>query len=297
MGTGITILAAEADALQAAVRAAEAELARIDLTCSRFRPDSDLSRINEGAGEWVKVDPVCIEAVEVALRAAEMTEGLVDPTVGGALLESGYDVDFEVLAKDGPPIKLAVGPIPGWQKVLINKKSGAVRVPPNVHLDLGATAKALASDRAAHAAVDATGVGVLVSCGGDVAALGTPPPGGWNVRVTEHYSDPVEAAQQLIWFEGGGVATSGVSARRWRRGGQSLHHIIDPATSLPAQTPWRIATVIAATCVDANIASTAAIILGDAAPAWLEERGLAARLVRDDGFVLNICGWPATVAA
>jgi thiamine biosynthesis lipoprotein ApbE len=296
MGTGVTIVAAHPDALAAVVHAAEAELSNIDQTCSRFRPDSDLSRINDSAGEWVRVSPLCIEAIDVALRAAEMTDGLVDPTVGGALVESGYTEDFDILAKDGPPLRLTAKAIPGWHNVLINRKLGAVRVPSLVRLDLGATAKSLAADRAAAAAVAATNVGVLISCGGDLAALGDAPLDGWSVRVSEHHADPVDAPGQTIIFDQGGLATSGVAARRWRRGGQAFHHIIDPATSLPATTPWRVVTVAAATCVDANIASTAAVILGDAAPAWLEERGLAARLVRTDGSVLRVGNWPAEVA-
>jgi thiamine biosynthesis lipoprotein len=115
--------------------------------------------------------------------------------------------------------------------------------------------------------------------------------------VSEHHADPLDAPGQTILFEQGGLATSGVTARHWRRGGQSFHHIIDPATSLPATTPWRVVTVAASTCVEANIASTAAVILGDAAPAWLQERGLAARLVRTDGSVLYVGGWPAETAA
>ena len=297
MGTGVTIAAAEPEALAGAVAAAEVELSTIDQACSRFRADSDLSRINDRAGEWVRVSPLCIAAIEVALRAAEMTDGLIDPTVGGALEESGYTEDFEILAKDGPALHLTVKPIPGWQKVLINRKTGAVRVPQLVHLDLGATAKSLASDRAATAAAAATSVGVLVSCGGDLAAVGKAPSDGWSVRVSEHHADPVDAPGQTILFEQGGLATSGVTARRWRRGGQSFHHIIDPATSLPAETPWRVVTVAASTCVEANIASTAAVILGDAAPAWLEARGLAARLVRTDGSVLRVGAWPAETMA
>src|SRR6202011_5579375 len=228
--------------------------------------------INDRAGEWVRVSSLCLEAVEVALRAAEMPDGLIAPTVGGALEESGYTEDFEILAKDGPALHLTVKPIPGWQKVLINRKTGAVRVPFGVHLDLGATAKSLASDRAAAAAAAATNVGVLVSCGGDLAAIGTAPSGGWSVRVSEHHADPVDAPGQTILFDQGGLATSGVTARRWKRGEQTLHHIIDPMTSLPAATPWRVVTVAAKTCVDANIASTAAVILGEDAPAWLQDR-------------------------
>jgi thiamine biosynthesis lipoprotein ApbE len=297
MGTGVTIAAAEPDALSAAVTAAQAVLSNIDLACSRFRPDSDLSRINEAGGGWVRVSPLCIEAIEVALRAAELTDGLVDPTVGSALEASGYSEDFALLAKEGPPIRLRVEPIPGWQKVLINRKLGAVLVPPTVHLDLGATAKSLASDRAVAAAHAATHVGVLISCGGDLAAAGEGPPGGWSIRVAEHHADSVEAPGQTILFDQGGLATSGVTARRWKRGEQTLHHIIDPMTSLPAATPWRVVTVAAATCVDANIASTAAVILGEDAPDWLQHRGFSARLVRDDGSVLRVGGWPAELPA
>jgi thiamine biosynthesis lipoprotein len=232
----------------------------------------------------------------VALRAAEMTDGLIDPTVGGALEASGYSRDFDSLDKDGPALHLAVRPVPGWHQILINRKTGAVRVPSGVHLDLGATAKSLASDRAAEMAAAATSVGVLVSCGGDIAAIGAPPPGGWSVRVSEHHADPLDAPGETILFDHGGLATSGVTARQWRRGGQSFHHIIDPATSMPATTPWRVVTVAASTCVEANIASTAAVIIGDAAPDWLQERGLAARLVRNDGSVLRIGGWPMEAA-
>jgi thiamine biosynthesis lipoprotein len=297
MGTGVTIATAEPDALAAAVLAAEAELSNIDHSCSRFRPDSDVSRINERAGEWVKVSPLCIAAIEVALRAAEMTDGLIDPTVGGALEASGYTEDFDILARDGPALHLTMKPVPGWHRVLINRKTGAVRVPPLVHLDLGATAKSLASDRAAAAAAAATNVGVLVSCGGDLTATGNAPSDGWSVRVSEHHADPDDAPGQTILFERGGLATSGVTARRWRRGGETFHHIIDPSTSLPAVTPWRVVTVAASTCVEANIASTAAVILGDAAPAWLQALGLPARLVRSDGSVLRLGGWPAETEA
>ena len=297
MGTGVTIVAAEPDALPGAVSAVEEVLSRIDLACSRFRPESDVSRINNAGGEWVRVSPLCIEAIEVALDAAQKTDGLVDPTVGCALDVCGYSQDFELVVKDGPPIRLTVNAVPGWHKVSINRKRGSVRVPPSVHLDLGATAKSLASDRAAAAAFAATDVGVLVSCGGDLTAAGDAPAGGWSIRVSEHHADPVEAPGQTILFDVGGLATSGVTGRHWRRGDQTLHHIIDPATSLPAATPWRVVTVAAATCVDANIASTAAVILGDDAPAWLGSRGLAARLVRDDGSVLRVGGWPAELPA
>jgi thiamine biosynthesis lipoprotein len=83
-------------------------------------------------------------------------------------------------------------------------------------------------------------------------------------------------------------------ARRWTRGGIAFHHIIDPATSRPVESPWRTATVAAATCVEANVAATAAIVMGTGAPAWLGARRLPARLVRVDGDVLRLRDWPGT---
>jgi thiamine biosynthesis lipoprotein len=176
--------------------------------------------------------------------------------------------------------------------VQVNRRLGRVRVGRGIRLDLGATAKSLAADRAAAAAAEAVGTGVIVSCGGDVAAAGDPPPDGWPVRVCEYHADPPDAPSEMVVIDAGGLATSGVTARHWQRGGRTFHHIIDPATSQPADTPWRVVTVAAATCVDANIASTAAVILGSDAPAWLAERRLAARLVWADGSVLRVGGWP-----
>jgi len=297
MGTGVSLAVAEPAGLPAAQRVVAVELSAIEQACSRFRPDSDLSQVNDSPGAWVRVSSLFLEALEVGLRAAEVTAGLVDPTVGAAVEAAGYTEDFEILPKYGPGLRLISRPVPGWRRVEINRRASTVRVPRGVRLDLGATAKSLAADRAAAAAAAHCGMGVLVSCGGDIAAAGDPPPGGWCIRVSEHHADPPDAPGETILVEGGGLATSGVRARSWRRGGQLLHHIIDPATGLPADTPWRFVTVAAATCVDANIASTAAVILGDTGPPWLEQRGLVARLVGADGTVLRVGGWPEETEA
>ena len=122
--------------------------------------------------------------------------------------------------------------------------------------------------------------------------IGTGPPGGWKIALTQHSRNEPDNATENVLLPDGGLATSGVTYRCWSRGGATVHHIIDPKTGAPAITPWRTATVIAGTCVDANIASTSAIILGDAAPKWLAERRLAARLVAQDESVQYIAGWP-----
>ena len=150
---------------------------------------------------------------------------------------------------------------------------GTVRVPKGVELDLGATAKAWCADRAAQAAAERRGCGVVVGLGGDLACAGDPPEGGWRVRVADdHRAAPDAPGGQTVWISAAGSRASGTSVRRWSRGGRSLHHVIDPSTSLPAADCWRTASVVAASCADANIASTAAIVLGADAPAWLAAR-------------------------
>jgi len=133
---------------------------------------------------------------------------------------------------------------------------------------------------------------VLVSLGGDIAVAGDPPAEGWAVQTSEDSNAPIDDAEETITIESGGIATSSITVRRWTRGGVVLHHIIDPTTGLPVAGPWRTASVVAASCVDANIASTAAIVKGESAIAWLAATGLQARLADRDGGVHRVSGWP-----
>ena len=170
--------------------------------------------------------------------------------------------------------------------------AATVRVLRGARLDLGASAKALAADRAALDAAERTGAGVLVSLGGDIAVAGPAPEGGWQVLVTDDHDAALDATGQVVGISGGGLATSSTTVRRWMREGAPLHHIVDPRTGLPAETPLRTVSVTAGDCVTANAATTAAIILGDKAGAWLQERGLPARLVTVDGCITHLGGWP-----
>jgi FAD:protein FMN transferase len=240
----------------------------------------------------VPVEPLLFDALTAALWAARTTGGLVDPTIGASLRAIGYDRDFKTLPEDDPrPIQLQV--VAGWRSLELDSDRRRVRIPSGVELDLGATAKGLAADRAAAAALEAAGEGgVLVALGGDVAVSGEPPPDGWLVLVTED-AQPGDAAEgDLIYLRQGGLATSSTTVRRWRKGGRLLHHILDPATGMPADSPWLSASVAAATCLEANAASTAAILMGDKAPRWLEDLKLPARLVHLDHTVERIAGWP-----
>ncbi|HEY2304090.1 MAG TPA: FAD:protein FMN transferase [Acidimicrobiales bacterium] len=298
LGTTATVIVTPSDqnVLEAARAAAAAEAMAMDRAASRFRSDSELSGVNRCRGQDVASSELLMEAVEAALRGARLSGGLVDPTIGTAIRLLGYDRDFAAVDPDGPPLQLAARPVPGWRLVTVDRDRGTIRVPDGVELDLGSTAKALAVDRAARSAWLATGAGadagVLVSLGGDIAVAGTPPLGGWPIRVTDDHASPIDAPGQTVSIRTGGLATSSTTVRRWQRGDIVLHHIVDPRTGRPAAPWWRTATVTAASCVDANIAATAAIILGPDAPAWLERLHLPARLVRVEGSVLVVGDWP-----
>ena len=292
LGTTAVVAVTDVAARDAAHDILVAELDAIDRACSRFRDDSELAVVNRADGARVNVSPLFAEAVRVALRAALMTGGAVDPTVGTSMRVLGYDRDFAAIARDGDPLRVHVRRSPGWRGIELDDRAGTVRVPRGVELDLGATAKALAADRTARRIAGATHAGTLVSLGGDCAIAGAAPDGGWSIRVTDRHDAAPDAPGQTIALREGGLATSGTSARRWARGGRELHHVVDPATGWPAAEVWRTVSVAAATCVDANIASTAAVVLGERAPAWLAERALPARLVRPNGTVTVTPGWP-----
>jgi thiamine biosynthesis lipoprotein len=176
---------------------------------------------------------------------------------------------------------------------VLNPASATARLPRGIGLDLGATAKAWAADRAARAAATAGGCGVLVGIGGDISTSGQPPRGGWRVHVTDDHRSDASAPGQTIAISSGGLATSSTTVRRWRRGSSTMHHIIDPRTGMPANTVWRTVSVAAASCAEANIATTAALVRGAAASSWLAELGLPARLVDQAGNTQLAGGWPA----
>lgn len=298
LGTSAVVAVDEDERLAVARTAVEHELAAIDLACSRFRDDSELSRVNAAGGREAAVGPLLLEALRVALRAAVATGGLVVPTVGRALRLAGYDRTFRVIASRDPhSFHARFEPVAGADAVQLDESRGTVRVREDVELDLGATAKALAADRAAAAAHAAAGCGVLVSLGGDLALAGPPPADGWPVRISDDHAAPLDGPGPVVALRDGGLASSSTAVRRWRAGDAELHHVVDPRTGRPAATPWRTASVAAATCVEANVAATAALILGDEAPAWLDLHRLPSRLVpRDGGTAVVAGGWPAEAA-
>ena len=292
LGTSARVAVWPPGNLGPACTAVDDVLAALDQQASRFREDSELSWLYRAGGGIFVLSDGLAEAVGVALAAARWTGGRVDPTVGEALISLGYDRDFAAIDQQCAEPPGGPAPAPGWHRVRLD--GPLLRLPPGVRLDLGASAKGVGSDRAVRAVTSATGHhgGVLVSLGGDIAVAGTPPHDGWPVTVAETPDHAGPQRTQLVRLAGGAVATSSVTCRRWRRGGVTLHHIVDPATGRPAGGPWRTASVAAATCADANAAATAAIVAGRSAVSWLTREGLPARLVSDDGEVWCLGGWP-----
>jgi thiamine biosynthesis lipoprotein len=291
LGTLVRLVVTDSRCLAGARSMLSEDLAAVDLACSRFRADSELCALRGGHAQ--QVSPLLAEAIAVALRAAELTEGDVDPTVGAAMSAIGYDRDFEQIPATGPALAVTVAAVPGWREVRLDGRR--LSMPDGVRLDLGASAKAWAADRSAARIAPRVGCGVLVSLGGDIAVAGLAPDGGWRIRVqdvTASPGDPPDGPYALIAIRDGGLATSSTAARRWRRGGDVLHHILDPRTRLPAESGWRTVSVAAGTCADANAASTAAIIRGRRALGWLASLGLPARLVDTTGAVFTVAGWP-----
>jgi len=290
LGTTAELMVSDGAALVAASELLQGELARIDRVASRFRDDSELSRLNARAGSAVEISADLLEAIEVALAMASATEGRVDPTVGVALARLGYDRDFSLVRPgvegDLPRAQAA----PGWHSVSVDRERRVVTVPEDTVLDLGATAKALTADRAAATIHRQLGCGALVSLGGDAAAAGPAPVGGFVIGIADTCTSPL--ASEAVSISSGGLASSGIGVRQWRLGSHRVHHIVDPTTCLPATAHWRVVTTTAGTCVQANAASTAAIVLGEDAIDWLERLGLPARLERLDGEVAYTSGWP-----
>ncbi|MDP9117285.1 MAG: FAD:protein FMN transferase [Actinomycetota bacterium] len=304
----VRLVVGDSRALAPAAEDLTALLSRIDGVASRFRPYSALSIANARAGRPTPVPRILVDLVSAALDAAALTDGAVDPTLGLAMHRNGYDRDFAHIPVRHhspapaplPASLLSATPVGRWPEVRLHREAGLLTVPAGTALDLGATAKAYVADHAALALSQRYQTPVLVELGGDLAVAGhwrgpgddrrvrVGPDGGWPIRVAE-----VEGgAGQVVTLRHGGLVTSTTTVRRWTHRGQAMHHILDPRTGEPTTGPWRTATVSAPSALAANVASTAAIVMGAGAVKWLEARGLAARLVSRDGLVRTVGDWP-----
>jgi thiamine biosynthesis lipoprotein len=263
----------------------DVELARIETACSRFRPDSELMGLARAEDGSAQISPLLAELLGAAIDAARASDGAVDPTLGSVLAGLGYDRDI-ALVRQGHARVRVVPPAPGWRS--LHLEGNRLVMPPRTQLDLGATAKALAADRCARLVHRLLGTDVLVALGGDIATAGDGDEG-WQVTVQDL---PHDAPHRITLAPGAGVATSSTAHRTWRQGSESRHHLVDPATGRPATGPWRTVTAVAPTCLRANVATTAALVRGEDALAWLRSTGLPARLVSHSGAVVTLNGWP-----
>jgi thiamine biosynthesis lipoprotein len=277
--------------LRAARELVTGYLAEVDVAASRFRPDSEVSRISRSHADVHAVSPVLRDLLEAALTAAAETDGGVDPTLGTVLTHLGYGAGGpgSTQVRDEPKgFRITAHRAATWRDISLNGRE--LRLPPGTLLDLGATAKAHAADRCAVRVATVLGCGVLVSLGGDLRVAGPEPTDGWNVLVQDGDGEP---ASQVRLTGAHAVATSSTLHRTWCRDGHLMHHLIDPATCAPAPAVWRTVSVAAATCLRANTLSTHAMVLGERAILRLVDQGAVARLVRANGEIVHPGGWPA----
>jgi thiamine biosynthesis lipoprotein len=292
-GTSARLVVTDAVALTRARRIADRILLDVELACSRFRDDSELRAIGGRASAGVVVSDMLAALVERALDAARQTRGDVDPTLGGVLDGLGYDREVRMLphtqhgTEASFSMSVATPREPGWTRISLEGR--ILRVPDDLRLDLGATAKAVAADLCATAIADELHCGALVSLGGDIATAGRTRGDGWQVTVRDLPHDP---ASTITLGDGFAVATSSTQKRRWIHDGRQVHHILDPRLGLPVPPVWRSVTVAAEHCLRANTLSTAAVVKGRRAVEWLAAQGTPARLVDTHGTVTHVGGWP-----
>jgi FAD:protein FMN transferase len=291
IGTTAIVAVTDPGAAELAEALLAQELRMLDDACSRFRPDSEIHALYRCAGSPVVVSDLLFEVVRVACDVAADTGGAVDPTIGSALEALGYDRDFALLGDDDRPVVTPATPAPGWKTIDLDATHRTICVPPAVRIDVGSSAKALAADRAATRIADRSGIGVLVSVGGDIATAGPPPALGWSVGIARNSSASVDDVDQVIALQGA-LASSSPGVRTWTGGGCRRHHIVDPRTGDCVPRYWDLVSVAAPTCVQANALSTAAVVWGVRALPPLVDRGRPARLVRHDGEVIALNGWP-----
>ncbi len=264
-------------------------------TLSRFREDSELSRLNARAGDAVAVSPLLFEVTRTALAAAAATGGIFDPTMLRQLVAAGYDRSFDALPAFQPPPVGAAMPGGAWRHVALDPRARTVRLSRGVMLDFGGIAKGMAVDAALRALTDAGIARAAVEAGGDAAVAATP--GGdepWGVRVELDADEAagIPRAERAIELCGGAIATSTTSRRRWRQGGVARHHLLDPRTGAPSAGDLRAVSAIAGSCAQAEVAAKVALILGaDEGAAFIASAGLSALLVDRAGTQRLVGRW------
>lgn len=254
-------------------------------TLSRFRPDSELSRLNALAGRPVRVGPLLIRVVQAAIAAARATDGVFDPTLGRQLIAAGYAQSFDI-SSDARFRLSPARPGGDWRELAVDRERSLVTVPRGVTVDLGGIAKGMAVDSAVSLLERAGASNGLVNAGGDMRAFTSGGPG-WPVGLSD-------VAGQFLMLSAGAVATSSTARRRWRLGSEDQHHLIDPRTGAPSTSRIWSASVAAPSCEHAEVAAKAALILGPArGAAFLARLGYSAILSHTDGSTVRVGDWPS----
>jgi thiamine biosynthesis lipoprotein len=292
LGSQIVVVTREPEQLDGVTTHARTVMETLEQTFSRFRADSELAYVESCAGQPTRCSPLFVELLQLALWAAASTDGWFDPTVRDALEAAGYDRDFAAVLTDGPAPARPALPAGRWRAIRVDAERGLVTLPPATRLDFGGIGKSFAVDRVVRSLPAGFG-GALISAGGDLAVAGPPPEGGWLCEIAVGAETPTE---QVVALRAGALATSGIGRRRWQRGGQELHHLIDPQTGQPGVSPWLIVSVAAGNCVAAEVAAKVGWLRGYAGPGWVAAQGLAARFQARDGRVVTVGGWPAAAS-
>ncbi|WP_043457691.1 FAD:protein FMN transferase [Gordonia polyisoprenivorans] len=309
LGTSVSVVCTSREVLADAVSVVRTRLSELDRAASRFRADSELARINMLSGCLAAIDPGAMFTTRVgttlakcltaAVHTEQLTDGLVCASLGAELVACGYDEDFAaVRARSTAAVAVSTGPQPNVsqpqrpvaQRMSFDERNDELSLAAGSTLDLGSSAKAWAADAIVDELTRHAAGGFLLSLGGDVATAGSPPPDGWAVGLRR----PDDSDLMVVRSTGQALATSSTQRRQWLFNGSTQHHIIDPRTGAPARTQWAQVSCAAPTALQANAASTAAVILDSSAPRWLSQRGIPACLVATDNRVVLTPGWPET---
>lgn len=271
MGTRVEVLleAAPTSAARAALARVRAEFERLEAIFSRFRPDSELSRLNEAGS--IEAGTELLAVVRLALAARERTAGRFDPTLHDALVAAGYDRTFDELDEHAAP-RPAPDPSRSRDVAIRGRR---IQLGPGVRLDLGGIVKGYAADRCTQQLAPLGPC--LVNAGGDLAVAGARSAGPWPVAVD------LPDGRLTLAVASGGLATSGCDRRRWRQRSVERHHLIDPATCRPAEGGPLTVTVAAPSATDAEVAAKSIFLAGDRAEREAELLGTPAVIVRADG--------------
>ena len=259
---------------------------------SRFRPSSELSRLNDMTGRTVIVSAEMFHLLDLSRRFHRLSGGLFDPAILPDLESAGYDRSFELVtsqAADANPTY----PAPGNGSIAdlaMDRGRRTVQTPPALRLDLGGIGKGYAVDRAAQ--VLAPAADFLIDAGGDIFASGHGPDGdGWLVAV----ANPLRENEQLcvVRLRDQALATSTVTRRRWQRDGRWLHHLIDPRTGEPARSDALSVSVIAPSAVEGDVFAKVALLLGsEKGKRFIDAQGAHALFVGSDGSCQATREWP-----